>query len=192
MTHLSVAVAMANSVGILILAALLYVVLAGQGKVVAIVALGCWVGEAMFYALGWVGAAGLIPLSRDFVSAGAPDGSFHQALGTFLYDGLNGFGGTVLMFFYCVGGVGWYALLYRSRLVPRAIPAYGLAAVAVGLTGSVVELLGTDVSMFAYLPILPFELAVGGWLLFKGVAAGSPTSARPTVAALGPAPTARP
>jgi uncharacterized protein DUF4386 len=186
MAHVSVLVAMANCVGILVLAALLYVVLAGLSRVIAIVALACWVGEAVFYAVQWIGVAGLIPLSQDFVKVGAtPDPSF-QTLGAFLRDGLYDLSGTILMFFYCVGGLGWYALLYRSQLIPRVIPAYGLLAVGVGLVGSMAGLLGTDVSMLAFLPILPFELVAGAWLLIKGVEDRSATSATPTVKAPGP------
>ena len=169
MAHVSFVAAMANSVGILVLAALLYVVLAGQNRVIALVALGCWLGEAMFYAIGWIGVSGLIPLSQDFVKAGAPDSSFFQTLGAFLYHDVYKLSGTVLMFFYCAGGLAWYFLFFRSRLVPRAIPAFGLVVVAVGLVASVLGLLGSDVPMAAYLPILPFELIIGTWLLVRGV-----------------------
>jgi hypothetical protein len=88
--------------------------------------------------------------------------------------------GTILMFFYCAGGMAWYYLFYRSRSIPRAIPAFGLAAVSVGLVGSVLGLLGNDVPMLAYLPILPFELTIGTWLLLRGTSDGSATSKAPT------------
>jgi hypothetical protein len=179
LAHVSVLAALANTVGILVLAALLYVVLAGQSRVLAIIALACWVGEAVFYAVQWIGVAGLIPLSQDFVKAGAPDPSF-QTLGAFLYNGIYDVSGTILMFLYCVGGLGWYVLLYRSHFIPRVIPAYGLIAVVVGLGGSALGLLGTDVGMLAYLPILPFELVAGAWLLLRGVEDRSATSRAPT------------
>lgn len=172
MTRLSVVAGMANSVGILVLAAFLYVVLSGQSKVIALVALACWLGEAMVYALGQIAVSGLIPLGQDFVKAGAPDHSFYQALAEFLYNGVYKLGGsTIHMLFYCAGGLAWYFLFYRSRLIPRAIPAFGLAAVSLGLVGTVVALLGNDVPMFVYLPLLPFELTIGTWLLLKGTKA---------------------
>lgn len=167
--RLSVVAGMANSVGIVVLAALLYVVLARYSKVLALIALACWLGEAMFYALQQIGVAGLIPLSQDFVKAGSPDPSYFQTLGDFLYNGLDRFGGTILMFFYCAGGLAWYGLFYKSRSIPRVIPAFGLVAVSVGLAGSVLGLLGNDVPMLAYLPIFPFELTVGTWLLLRGM-----------------------
>jgi len=171
-TRLSILVGMANSVGIVVLAALLYIVLGRQSKVIALVALGCWLGEAVFYAAAQVGATGLIPLSQDFVKAGAPDPSSFQTVGEFLYHGIYKLGVTVHMFFYCVGGLGWYYLFYRSRSIPRAIPAFGLAAASAGLLGSVLGLLGNDVPIVAYLPLLPFELTIGTWLLLRGASAG--------------------
>ncbi len=70
----------------------------------------------------------------------------------------------------------WYFLLYRSRYIPSAIPAFGLAAVSLGLVGIILQFLGNDVPTLAYLPILPFELIVGTWLLVKGVKEGSGAS----------------
>jgi hypothetical protein len=168
LARLSVVAGMANSVGIVVLAAFLYVVLARHSKVLALIALACWLGEAMFYALQQIGVSGLIPLGQDFVKAGSPDSSYFQTFGDLLYNGLYKFGGTILMFFYCAGGLAWYGLFYRSRLIPRAIPAFGLVAVSVGLVGTVLGLLGNDVPMLAYLPILPFELTIGTWLLLRG------------------------
>jgi hypothetical protein len=183
LTRLSVLAGMANSVGIVVLAAFLYIVLARQSKVLALIALACWLGEAMFYALQQIGVSGLIPLSQDFVKAGAPDSSYFQTLGEFLYHGVYKLGGTILMFFYCAGGMAWYYLFYKSRSIPRAISAFGLAAVSVGLVGSVLGLLGNDVPMLAYLPLLPFELTIGTWLLVRGTSDGSTTSKAPIASA---------
>ena len=186
LTRLGVLAGMANSVGIVVLAAFLYIVLSSQSRVIALVALGCWLGEALFYAVGQMGAAALIPLSQDFVKAGAPDPSYFPTLGEFLYHGVYKLGVTIHMFFYCAGGLAWYYLFYRSRSIPRAIPAFGLAAASVGLVGTVLGLLGNDVPMLAYLPLLPFELTIGTWLLVRGMSAGLATSKAPTANALGP------
>lgn len=174
--RLSILFGMANSVGVVVLAALLYAMLKEQSRIVALIALGLWLLEAVLYAVSQVGSVGLIPLSQDFVKAGAPDPSYFQGLGAFLYDGIVRLGVTLHMFFYCVGGLLWYSLLYRSRSIPSVIPAFGLAAVSLGLVGVVLQLLGNTVPIFAYLPLLPFELTVGTWLLVKGIKGGSESS----------------
>jgi hypothetical protein len=160
---------MCNAVGILILAALLYIVLNGQNKALAIVGLTCWVGESMFYALNQVAATGLLRLGTDYVDSGRPDGSFYTTLGSFLYDDVYKLGGIILMFFYCAGGLAFYYLFWRSRYVPRWLSGFGLAAVTVGLIGACVELLGTDAAMLPFIALLPFELIIGLMLLIRGI-----------------------
>jgi hypothetical protein len=168
--HVGILAGLLNAVGILILAALLFAVLEGQGRTIAIAALACWVGEAFFYTLNQVASAGLIRLGTDFVNAGSPAGSFYETLGSFLYNDVYKLGGVILMFFYCVGGLLWYYLLYKSRYVPRWLSVYGLAAVAVGLVGASVELLlGNNVGILPFIAILPFEILIGFLLLLRGV-----------------------
>lgn len=178
MARISVAVAMLNCAAIVALASLLYVVLANESRVIALIGLACWVGEAIFYAVAWVAVAGLTSLGAA-TAASVPTDPATQTLATFLSDTVYGLSQAILMFFYCVGGIAWYGLLYRSQLVPRVLAGYGLAAVGLGLVGTLIEFLGSDVPMIVYLTILPFELVIGVWLLVKGVQdrpAGSPTS----------------
>jgi hypothetical protein len=167
--RVSVLVAMLNSAGIVVLATLLYVVLRGYGRAVAVGGLGMWLGEAFFYALGYVGLLALVPLGHDFVKAGAPDPSAYLTQADFLYNGLYKLSGTLLMFFYCAGGLLFYSLFFTSRTIPRLLSAYGLAAVTLALVGVVLELLGAGTFMALMIPILPFELVAGLWLLIKGV-----------------------
>jgi hypothetical protein len=67
---------LATSLGVVALAALLYVVLNKQNRIIALVALGWWLAEAMALAISKVGTFALIPLSLEFVKAGAPDHSY--------------------------------------------------------------------------------------------------------------------
>jgi hypothetical protein len=157
-----------NAVGILILATLLYAVLGGHGRTMALVALLCWVGESLFYALNQVAAAGLLGLGTEFMSAGTPASSFYQSLGGFLHDAYH-LGGVILMFFYCAGGLLWYWLLFKSRLVPRWLSSYGIAAVAVGLVGAGAALLGNNLGLLPFIAILPFEVVIGLVLLLRGI-----------------------
>src|SRR5713226_1261338 len=159
-----------TSLGIVVLAALLYVVLKKQNEIIALVALGCWLTEAMALAISKFGASALIPLSQEFVQAGAPQHSYYQALGEVLYSGVVvQLGQTTELLFYCFGGMLWYYLFYKSRYVPRVISLFGLTAVSVALVGLALQFLGHDVSIFVFLPILPFELTIGAWLLLRGI-----------------------
>ena len=169
MMHISILGGMLNSTGIIILAVLLYIVLKKQNKIIALVALSLWLAEAIFYAIMQIGSLALIPLSMDFVQAGAPLNSFYQTLGEFLYTGVYRQGLTIHMWFYCIGGLLWYSLFYRSKYIPRVISLFGVIAVVLGLAGIVVEFLGSVVPIFVYVPIGLFEFIIGFWLLLRGI-----------------------
>jgi hypothetical protein len=158
-----------TSSGIVVLAGLLYIVLHKQHKIIALVALGCWLAEAIFLAISQIGILALLPVSLDFVQAGAAPHSFYQTLGAVLYNGVYNQGITIHMWFYCIGGLLWYSMFYATKYIPRVISLWGLLAVSVGLIGIVMQVLGYDVSIFVYLPILPFEVTIGVWLMLRGV-----------------------
>jgi hypothetical protein len=164
-----------TSSGIVALAVLLYIVLHRVNRILALIALGWWLAEAITLALIQLGTLALIPLSLDFVGAGAPVTSFHQALGQFLYYGMAKQGMTIHMWFYCIGGLLWYSMFFKSRYIPRAISLFGLVAVALALGAAACEIFGYAVPMWVSIPIAPFELAIGFWLLLKGIKEGSGT-----------------
>jgi len=160
---------LANSLAIVPLAVLLYTVLKRQDRILALVALGWWLAEALFCAVGQLGAFALVPLSLEFVKAGAPAQSSFQSLGVFLYQGISRTALTFHMVFYCMGGIIWYGLFFRTRYVPRPLSLFGVAAVVVSLVGMAFQLFGWVVPIFVSLPLLPFELAMGAWLLVRGI-----------------------
>lgn len=162
---------MITAVLIMALAVLLYRVLAPHNRTLAQIALGLWTAEVVFLAVSILGTLALIPLSQDFVLAGQPQGSYYQQLGAFLFDGLEGQGMMMHMWFYCLGGLLWYGLFYRYRLIPRPISLFGLLAVALATLGIMINWFGVPAQMALMLPILPFEIAIGGWLFFKGTTA---------------------
>ena len=163
-------VALLNSLAIIVLAVMFYIVFYKQYRIIALVALVCFVAEAIVLAVGKTGAYGLIPLSQEFVEAGAPEPSYFQTLADFLYHGLDRLGYDIHMLFFCLGGILWYTLLYSSRLVPRPLALWGLVAVCL-LTIPVLLMLyrrGSTPWMVLGLPYAPFELVLGLWLIVKG------------------------
>jgi hypothetical protein len=163
-------VALLNSLAIVLLAVMFYVVFYKQYRIIALVALVCFVAEAIILAVSKIGAYGLIPLSQDFIEAGAPEPSYFQTLGNFLYHGLDRLGYDLHMLFFCLGGILWYYLLYSSRLVPRPLGIWGLVAICL-LSIPVLLMLyrrGPTPLMVLGLPYAPFELVLGIWLIVKG------------------------
>lgn len=167
--HITVLGGLLNSVAIVALATLLYIILKRQNKNIALFALGLWLIEAVFFAIMQIGSLALIPLSRDYVTAGASAPAIYQTLGDFLYNGVYSNGITIHMWFYCIGGGLWYYLFYQSKYVPRVISLLGLFAATLGLAGITLQLSGYNAPSIVYSPIGIFELIIGVWLLLKGI-----------------------
>jgi len=163
-------IALINSLAIIVLGVLFYAVLSQQNKTLALVALGCFLAEAITLAVSKIGAYALIPLSREFVAAGTPEATHFQSLGNFLYHGVDRRGYDIHMLFFCLGGILWYYLLYSSRLVPRPLALWGLVAICLLAIPVVLVLYrrGSTPLMVLGLPYAPFELVLGVWLIVKG------------------------
>ena len=175
--RISILVELVTSIGIVVLAALLYVVFHKQNQIIALVALGWWLAEAITLAVSKMGAFALIPLSLEYVEAGTPDSSYFQALGDFLYYGFDRQGWAIHMLFFCLGGILWYYLFYRSRYIPRVLSIWGLVAVSLVSINVMVVLFDRNIElqMIMLAPYLLFEALIGPWLMVKGIRDGSET-----------------
>ena len=168
--QLSNLIALINSLAIIVLGVLFYATLNQQEKTLALVALGCFLAEAIILAVSKIGTYALIPLSRDFVAAGAPESTHFQTLGDALYHSVDRRGYDIHMLFFCLGGSLWYFLLYRSGYVPPALALWGLVAICLLSVPVLFTLLERESLpvMILGLPYAPYELVLGIWLIVKG------------------------
>jgi hypothetical protein len=81
----------------------------------------------------------------------------------------------VQMVFYCTGGILFYYLFLKSRYVPRGLSLWGIIVASLGFIGELFAIFGYDVPLYVFLPILPFELTIGIWLMVKGIREDSET-----------------
>ena len=167
MVQLSIAGFLIEAVAIVLLTMLLYTTLKSQNKIIARWAFGLWIGEAIFLAFREINAFSLLYTAQEFVKAGTPDASHFQTLGSLFYK-LMHFSYDVQMVFYCTGGILFYYLFLKSKYVPKVIPIYGIIVASVGFIGELFAIFGHDVPLYVFIPILPFELAIGVWLMAKG------------------------
>lgn len=173
--RISILVELVTSIGIVVLAMLLYVVLHNQNKIIALVALGWWLAEAITLAVSKIGAFALMPLSLEFVKAGTPDSSYFQALGDFFYYGFDRQGWALHMLFFCLGGILWYYLFFASKYIPRVLSAWGVVSVFLVLINILLVLFdrSIELQMIMLVPYLLFEALIGPWLMIKGIKPGS-------------------
>ena len=163
--------ALADSLGIVVLAVLFYIVFNRQYEIIALVALGFFLVEAITLAVSKIGGYALIPLSQEFVEAGAPQPSYFQTLGDFFYYGVDRQGWYITNLFFCLGGILWYYLFLESGYIPQALSIWGLAAVSLLLVPVLLQLndrKSTHPVMAVGLLYVPFELVLGLWLIVKG------------------------
>ncbi len=130
--------------------------------------------EAVAIAVREINAFSLLYTGQEFVKAGAPDSSYFQTIGSLFYE-LMHFSYDVQMVFYCVGGILFYYLFLKSKYVPKVLPIFGIIVASLGFIGELFAIFGYDVPLYIFLPILPFELAIGLWLMIKGIRDGSET-----------------
>jgi hypothetical protein len=151
---------------LVILSVLLYVTLRRQNRNIALVALGLRLTEVALLAVSRIATFTFLRTSQAFVMEGQP--AYLQTLGSLFYE-TQDIAYSLSMVFFTLGGTLFYYLLFKSRYVPRALSIFGLVAAPLALIGTVVELLGYSVPLVVFLPNLPFELAIGLWLLVKGI-----------------------
>jgi hypothetical protein len=90
----------------------------------------------------------------------------------------------VLSVVFCLGGVMFYALLYRSRIVPRWIAVWGLAAIPLYLAAFLLAMyavIGYNSSTLnlLVLPLAVQEMVLGIWMIARGFRPAVATTSEP-------------
>jgi hypothetical protein len=164
-----------NNIGIVFIAVFASGLLRQLDQALAVGYLASRIIEGTIMMFGVAATLLLIPLSQEFLQAGALQGSWFLTLGDLLkqakYLGLTGLSLPMLG----LGGLFFTGMLFRFRLVPRGISVVGLIGYAVILLGSIAGWFGLiDVApggngtIFA-LPVATFEIILlPFWLLFRG------------------------
>ena len=151
--------ALGQTLAIIAMGVLYYVVFYKEYKIIALVALGFFLVAAITSTVGKIGANALIPLSQEFVEAGAPELSYFQTLGDFLYNGVDRRGYELQMLFTGLGFLLVNYLFYISGYIPRAISIWGLVAICLLLIPTVLALYDREFlpgAMILAIPYAPF------------------------------------
>lgn len=175
--RVDIVVQLATCVSIIAMTSLLYVVLRGRSRPVALVALVLWVTEVLLSAVSVLGLCALLTLSPDFIRAGAPPNSYYETLGS-LFQGFEQNAAQLSLLFLALGAFLWCGLFFTSRLVPRGLSVWALLAMVLVLAAVLPPVWdhGINVPFALYIPYLPFELVVGLWLLIRGPSAAFSTT----------------
>jgi len=156
-----------NSVAVVGLGVLFFPILAKHGQRTALAYLAARIAEGLFLAVGVVFLLMLAPLGQLGAAAGEASSGWAMVLGSLLAQS-NTMAYQFAMLSLGLASLFLCVLLYRTRLIPRFLAAWGFAGYAVFMTGAIAEIFGIHIGVMLALPGGLFELAVGLWLIFKG------------------------
>jgi len=158
---------MLTALGVIFLGAVLYITLRDQNEIIAFTALGFYILEGALLAASKMATFSLLHLSQEFVSAGGPE--YFLTLGNLSLESMTYVDDILLMLAFCVGGILFYYLLHKSRVVPPWLSLWGLITIIPLLIGTLAAFFNLEIPLILLLPYLPFELVIGLWILVKGI-----------------------
>jgi hypothetical protein len=133
--------------------------------------------EGGILSVAYISKLSLVNLSQDYLNKGGVDASYFQYIGNSMQsvNYLAGTTGLIYLVVFALGSLMLYSVLYKSKLIPRFISAWGFIAAIVLLIGSVLinidmfsEISGLGLELIFALPIAVAEMMLSLWLIFKG------------------------
>lgn len=162
---------MLTALGVIFLGTALYITLRDQNEKIALTALGFYILEGALLATSKMATFALLRLSQEFVTSGGTE--YFLTLGNLFLESMNYVDDFLLMFAFCVGGILFYYLLHKSRVVPLWLSLWGLLSLIPLLIGILASFFNIDLPFILYLPYLPFEFVIAVWILIKGLPHGN-------------------
>ena len=134
--------------------------------------------EGVFYALSAVGTLVLVALA-DQLSGGGVVGATTRVSGALVRDLREAAALAGVLAFY-IGATLYYAVFYRSRLIPRWLSVWGIAGTTFGAIGALLVLFRAIDTMSGLqvalnVPIGVQEIVLAVWLISKGFNRTVPT-----------------
>jgi hypothetical protein len=146
---------------------LFFPILENHGKRTALVYLAAIVVQVVFLDIGALFLLMLVPLAQIAAEAGASSAAWAPGLGSLLTESNTiayNVGQATLSF----GGIFLCLLLFRTRLIPRALAGLGVIGYVLHAAGSISEIFGLPLSLFLLIPGALFEIGIAFWLIFRG------------------------
>ena len=129
--------------------------------------------EGVFYALGMMVLLSLATLSGVFVDAGSPGDQHFTTLAQTMLAQYHWLADVGLLLAFSLGGLLYYLVFYRSRLIPRWLSVWGIAGVMLLMIAAVLLIFGVITPMspgqiVLAIPIGLQEMVLAVWLIVKG------------------------
>lgn len=127
--------------------------------------------EAACYVMSAISLLLLLPLGEAMAAGPGTASPAGLRLGSLIVDSVEINVVTALVF--CLGGVMFYLLLYRSRIVPRWITLWGLAAIPLYVAAFVLAVYGvigtsSTTQNLLFIPLGVQEMVLAVWMIARG------------------------
>lgn len=151
----------------------LYPVLRKQHEAMALWAVCLRGMEVVCGTLAAFALLALIPLSRAYLAAGAPQGSYFQTLGDTILATRTWLRDVGMLFAWGLGAILYNVIFLRGRLLPRWLAGWGIVAILLHLVACLLNLFEvvapfSPVQILMLAPSALQEIALAIWLIVKG------------------------
>ncbi len=165
--QIGVLLEMINGIAVVGIAVLMYPIFKRYSDSTALGYVGFRLMEAVFITVAAVAPLSLLPLSQEYLAAGASAAPYFQPAGSLLVAERATAAGLLIPVFFSLSAVLFYYLMYQSELVPRFISLWGFIGVASIVTLNLLDE-GIGPLFVLALPIILNEIFLGIWLMVKG------------------------
>jgi len=129
---------------------------------------------AVLNIIGFICLLLLLSLSQQYVKAGTQDLSYFQTLGDLLRTGRDFINHVAMIFATSVGGLLFYLLLFKTKLIPRWLSLWGFIATIFTIIASLLVMFKmidilTSTYLVLNLPLILLEIVLAIWFITKGV-----------------------
>ncbi len=157
-----------------LIAVFLFPILKKHNEALALGYVGFRFFEAVLFVVIESNKLSLINVSRDYINKGGMDTAYFQNIGSSIQS-VNDWTFSIYVLVFTVGALMLYSVLYKSKLIPRFISAWGFIAAAFMLAGTVLIMVEmfTGISdlvlqLIFVIPIAVNEMVLAVWLIGKG------------------------
>ncbi len=151
----------------------LYPVLKEYNKSLALGFLSFRIIATVFIIIGVIILLMLLNLSQEYARVSSSDLVYFQALGDMLRSARDLTNHVAMIISLNIGGIMFFILMYKSKLVPRWLSAWGIAGAILAIVASllvmfrVVEII-TPFYIALNVPIALLEFILALWLIIRG------------------------
>ena len=162
---IGVSLELVNGIAVIGIAIMLFPILKQHDEGLALGYVGFRIIESILCIVTAIIPLLLITLSKEYSEA--PDALYIQSLGTILRTLRSDLAEIFIPLFFSLGALLFYSLLYKSKLIPRFISAWGFIGAIFIFTLIFLEA-GVIINLILVLPIILNEIFLGIWLISKG------------------------